>query len=294
MALRGADGSSECICNHKITLLGLPAELRNAIYEYTFAVEIKSRPTPHPLTQVSSQIRKESLKLYYESVTYLRLSVRTLEQLARARKWLAEVDLTVYPTLPTFAFSFPWSDHPDSDVYWTRTKISLAQELPKYVSFASAIYEQCPNSGYIHDKALGALYLDCLGVDYRGRALRLEDIKPCPQHFTQLVEEGGTWITRRMHREGAGPGRLTMCFRNETASLSNKLVDVARLKKEGRDWDKSDLGKILDLFENDLLVMAGKLSYDRALLRVFSPPMPHWGRSQTGAMQVCKKRNFLR
>lgn len=235
-----ADAHASDNRDHKLNLLGLSAELRNAIYQYTFDAETESTLTPHPLTQVSRQIRRESLKLYYASVTYLKVPVQTLEQIATTRNWLDEVDLAAYPVLPTIEFSPSWlSDKPCSTVVFTREVKRPAEELADYVAWAATLSPWDLDNLTVPERALVALYMDCLGC-YRPKK---DSINKIPDQFRQfLKEEGGTWVARRLHYP------FTSRRDQEGLRLSWKFIGVAA-RAEGRDWDKNDLKNILEYFE---------------------------------------------
>lgn len=231
------------------TFFGIPAELRNAVYGHTFATETKSGFTPHPLTQVNRQIRHESLALYYASVTYLRIPTQTLEQIANTRKWLKEVDLTVYPVLPTLEFSLVWmAGLPPCTIYFTREERRPAEELPGILTCGSKRVEwglhDSPGE-VVEERALTALYQDCLGF----MKVRFHSsLGRAPVHFRQVVDEGETWITRRLHLEGP-PARG---FNHNVAVFQNKLRSIATYI-EGHDWNKSNLLELVRWFESKLL-----------------------------------------
>lgn len=91
----------------ELTFLGIPAELRLAIYEYAFNAEpwrTKFKLRPHALTRVNRQIRQECMPLYYASVETLEVPVSSVERISRARKWLEEVDLGAFSQKPNFIF----------------------------------------------------------------------------------------------------------------------------------------------------------------------------------------------
>lgn len=241
----GADASSGR--EHTPTLLGLPAELRNAIYEYTFVAEIKSRLTPHAMTRVNRQTRRESLTMNYESVTYLKIPVDTSRQIARAKKWLAEFDFTVYPVLPTIEFCPLWlTNKLYKAIYWSREERSPAGEVPEFISQVSSMADGLLTDEQLHNIALRALYEACLG---ELKVKLFQTRGGLPERFAHVVNEGGTWITRSLHMEA--PSRHIQCLDLGEDGLSMVMRGIA-IRNEGRDWDKNDLEEIVEWFEYDL------------------------------------------
>lgn len=229
----------------KITLLGLPAELRNAIYECTFATELKSKPTPHPLTQVNKQIRQESLAMYYNSVTYLQLPVQSLKSIARVKKWLVEFDLSAYGELPTIEFVHHWLQFDRSSKFdCTREVRCPADSVRPYLSPATS-----PPGSLEYDAVTASDYHICLGV-----------VKPwpdaiwasAPHHFIRVIEAGGTWISRQVHFDGPRTWEWEFLGREDKyGSLMLEIMTIARRNK-GCDWDRRDLAKIVGWFESEM------------------------------------------
>lgn len=236
---------------HETTLLGIPAELRNAIYEYTFSTEFKSKPTPHPLTQVNKQIRRESLGMYYKSVTFLKLELQSLKKIRCVKKWLAEFDLAAYGALPAIEFCPVWlANQPRTAMYVTREEVCPAKELPVYISLVSSLaftlLGSQPPDRPIRDRAVDAMYHDLIGES----ELMYEDICPqAPEHFVQVVENGESWIRRRPHFEGLSASSWIMAEGEEADAFKGKVVETA-VRNQGRDWDKRDLGEIVKWFED--------------------------------------------
>ena len=237
--------------DHTPTFLGLPAELRNAIYEYTFAAETKSRLTPHPMTHVNRQTRRESLTMYYKSVTYLKLPLDTLGQIACARKWLAEFDFKEYPVLPTIEL---WpSDINHERIYFPREERCPAQEVPDYLAHVSEAPRQLRpalTDPRLYDAAVSVLYEAYLGnIMVKVKSMK----RKAPEHFAQVVKKGQTWITRRMHDDEDGAAEWS--FTSNASGFPSSLETLHRIavRNGGRDWDKSDLEEIVKGAEDDIL-----------------------------------------
>jgi hypothetical protein len=94
---------------NKPTLLGIPAELRNIIYDNVFSSETKHGLVLHALTRVSQCIRRESLAMYYASTrsNTLEILLHNPTQFAHAKQWLAEVDTNLYQCSLTLNFRGP-------------------------------------------------------------------------------------------------------------------------------------------------------------------------------------------
>ena len=93
------------------TLLGIPAELRNIIYDNVFSSETKQCLAPHALTRVSKSIRRDSLAMYYGPVKSkpLEIPLHNPLQFTHAKQWLAELPADRYTILPDIEFS--WTEH---------------------------------------------------------------------------------------------------------------------------------------------------------------------------------------
>jgi hypothetical protein len=68
--------------------------------------------------------------MYYASVDCLELPVRTLAQIRRTQKFLAEVDLSLYPVLPYIEFlSTAGASDSEISIFCPRTENVLAEEM---------------------------------------------------------------------------------------------------------------------------------------------------------------------
>lgn len=213
------------------SFLGLPAELRIAIYKYAFADEpwnTKYKLAPYALTRVNRQIRHESMPLYYTFVESLELPVDAAN-ISHTRDWLRTVDLAAFPKLPNFVFMFSIrrnDDERDAVLYADRDVYCPANALQRYM-----------HMGY--DNAVTRLYREYIGH----RRLKLEPdshIGEGFEHFKEVVEQDGLWVKR-----GFGYGHcLPWLFKHMFADIAKRMA--------GRDWDKGALEEILDAFEHDL------------------------------------------
>lgn len=212
--------------------LGLPAELRIAIYKYAFDVEpwnTRFKVAPHALTRVNRQIRHESMPLYHtfvESLEYLELPV-TASKISLTREWLRTVDLAAFPKLPTFVFTFSMGrddDYFDANMYVSREVCRPAKGLRQHM-----------HMGY--ENAVTHLYREYIGHDKLevGADSHIGEGFDC---FKEVIKQDGLWIKRRF---GYGSPWL---FQHTFADIAKRMA--------GRDWDKGALEEILDAFEHDL------------------------------------------
>ena len=221
------------------TFLGLPAELRIAIYKCTLIAECATRKFPPKLrkynfnpfawAKVNRQLRHGSMPIYYDSVEFLRLPVGNGEG-SSTKQFLNEVDLTAFSELPDLRFDFhvPGTSWTGSLVV-SRWERFPAQELQEYMDMG-------------HDNAVVRLYREYIGhLDYEEELGFDSYVGNGFEHFKQVLQQDGTWISRdRIHYTGY----LGM-------NIGLKLVDIAK-RLEGRDWDKGVLDEILDWFEQNL------------------------------------------
>ena len=224
------------------TLLGIPAELRNIIYDNVFSSETKHGLVPHALTRVSQCIRRESLAMYYASVKHNTLEIRlhSTAQFTHAKKWLAEVDTNLYPVLPDIKFS--WTEHGTFSSHkvamsCARQKTTLGEAFGKQLA-------RCANTGartsHILEETMRQTYEYCFGFN-------MLDVwvPPIPSAFDTAVcsilvedSEDRTWIVRQL-------SLLPEYWWNPHISV---FIDLA-ICKDGQEWEMSDLRQIVESLE---------------------------------------------
>lgn len=237
-----ADNESPATEDNTCGFLKLSPELRNMIYEYTFSTVIESRPVPHALTQVNKQLRAESQAMYYASIELLILPLRTLDQIFRTQRYIAEVDWSLFPVMPDLEFlSYnPWINS-DIRVSLTREEVVPAQELPFYTSFWRDSNVRLSDKEKT-EAALGNIYFHCLGVKPAGLTLD----SPVPEYFEEVLESGETWIRRKWSYEALGPTQSSRVAGSDLV-LWDMIFDKA-ISKEGYDWDSDDLLEVVVWF----------------------------------------------
>jgi hypothetical protein len=222
------------------TLLGIPAELRNTIYDNVFSSETKHGLVPHALTRVSQCIRRESLAMYYASIrsNTLEILLHNPTQFAHAKQWLAEVDTNLYPVLPDIEFS--WTEYitfgsQERTVLCARQVTNLDKELGKQI-------EWCNKNGFpsslIFGMAMELTYQHCLG--FSEFPIWIETV---PSDFEEAVCEDKTWTVRHI---SIPPD----CGSNPRLPVFRELAE----RKNGSDWEICDLTYIIESLEN----VAGK------------------------------------
>lgn len=191
------------------TFLGIPAEIRNAIYRYAFAADTKRSLALRALTRVNQQIREESKameKVENESVDTLVIAVRTRKQLADLKQWLEqEVDAPTYTKTQGEASKLS-PQYPDLEFHYTAPKgeniklcfaceeICPAQELSRLASQGAT------------NKSLSVL-ISCLGLEssqfLASDLLHLQDILSLQHiHHASLLSKSDVWIVRQVTCEG--------------------------------------------------------------------------------------------
>lgn len=227
------------------SLSKLSPELRNKIYEYTFTTARETGLVPHALTQANTQFRKESLSMYYASIELLTIPLRTLEQIRRTKKWLAEVDWSFIPVLPDLVLlSRSPTLHFDISITCVREEIAPIDELSSVLAVYAEFAEEGWSDPDTHENALKDTYVHCLGFGADSCASIRDG--PVPDYFKQAVENGGTWVTRQWFHEVHGDRDYVGAERN----LFDMFVKNA-VHKQGLDWDSSDLKRIVGWFEHN-------------------------------------------
>lgn len=90
---------------HQFRFLDLPSELRNMVYEHTFA-EGSRGLVPHSLTQVNRQIAQETRRWARETVRTLQIPLHTQAQLFAFLKWLAAGNANLSTNAPALELSY--------------------------------------------------------------------------------------------------------------------------------------------------------------------------------------------
>lgn len=233
--------------SHTSTFLGLPAELRNTIYKYAFTASAKITLAPHALTRVNQQIRRESLDMYYSHVTSLDIPMRRLEDIDRAKRWLNEEDMQLYPVFPDFHLSLPGHFKPISGIRCIREQINVAQELSTHLDRFNIVDE------YDVHEVVRIVYRSSLGVFHTGK-LRLGKVS---ERFKKAaLGKDEEWLMRRVTYD-----RFSMQPENGSTSEIRRLYGMffrLVIKRDGREWDKGDLKQIADFFESSIRHHAGE------------------------------------
>jgi len=217
------------------TLLGVPAELRNIIYDKVFSSETKHGIAPHALTRVNRCIRRESLTMYYASVRYntLEIVLHNPTQFAHAKQWLAELSKNLYTVLPDIEFS--WTEYRAFGnrkfaLRCARQVTTLKKEFGKQI--LSCDLTEMP-SWLAYDEARRQTYNYCLGFS----ELHVR-IPPLPSYFEKALGEHRKWTVRH----------LSLLPESCTALYIPMFEELAH-RKNGCEWDMCDLRYIIESLE---------------------------------------------
>lgn len=223
------------------SLLGIPAELRNTIYEDVFSSETKRGLAPHALTRVNKSIRRASLAMYYESVKFktLEIPLHNPTQFAHAKQCLGEVNMDMYPVLPNIEFS--WTEYRAFGnykvvMYCARQATTIGEEFGRQIDWC---IQTGVRSGYIPQEAAQEAYFYCLGSS----KLNIW-CPPAPRDFwdaccAEEAEGDRTWIVRHL-------SLLPDCWRYPCISM---FTDLA-IHKNGYEWNMCDLRYIIEDLED--------------------------------------------
>lgn len=221
------------------TFFGIPPETRNAIYDYVFSSDTTCSLTPHALTQVNKQIRHETLAMYHASILTLKIPLHDAIQVARAKRWLAEVDTTLYSVLPDIQFSWTEQNHQDVNILCARQIIDLNKEFELQLAHCG----EAIRDSYKPKEAMTRTYKRYIG-------LIGTDTSCCyaPSYFKNAVKEGKTWTGRRLSWEP----RHCQSTDRDTRNLIADLFQDFKERKYHQNWEIRDLEYIIDLLENVL------------------------------------------
>lgn len=180
------------------SLLGIPPELRNVIYDNVFSSETKRGLAPHALTLVSKCIRRESLAMYYASIRSkpLEIPLHNSTQFAHAKQWLAKDNKNPHPVLPDIEFS--WTEHRAFGSYkiamrCARQATTIGEEFGKQIDWCIATGVR---SSHILEEAIQQTHYYCLGFS------KLDIwVPPVPSNFKDAIFEkfdDKIWIVRHL------------------------------------------------------------------------------------------------
>ncbi|KAM0707541.1 hypothetical protein Q7P35_004186 [Cladosporium inversicolor] len=212
------------------TLLGIPAEFRNIIYDKVFSSETKRGLAPHALTRVSQCIRRESLGMYYPSIKHksLEILLHNPAQFAYAKRWLTEVDTSLYPVLPDIEFS--WTEYRAFDnrkfaLHCSRHVIDLKEEFDKQTLLCGLTGSSIWN---IPHEVMWQIYENCFGFGKIGVWY-----SSVPSDFQTAVSEKKSWTVRHLSLLAESCSDPNIPFFWELAN-----------RKNGCDWEICDLNTL--------------------------------------------------
>ena len=206
--------------------LKLAPELRNRIYEHTFAEVKKTGIVPHPLTHTNKQIRNECRAMYYASIECIEITLRTTSQYNLTKRWLDEEDWSMYPVLPDITIlTYDGALDRDVTISCRRKQITPAREFALQLAQLEGYY--ISERERLRTATMDT-YTKCLGFDPEDFALEDE----APEAFTRVIRGGDTWSIRRME------------YDKESIPLLVKFRGLAE-GKMGHEWDQHDLGEVV-------------------------------------------------
>lgn len=171
--------------------------------------------------------------MYYASIERLEIPARTLAQMKRTRRWLADLDWSVFPVLPDLAFlSHNPTTRSDFTIFCDRRDIVPAHEFSLQLARAQ---ESGLSDQFKHKRATMVTYFKCLGFGTEEDYFE-EHTERIPDSFWTAVDEGAIWSLRRTNYEEVGMGVYYTFF------------EVA-VRRQGTVWTKCDLEYIVDCLE---------------------------------------------
>jgi hypothetical protein len=176
--------------------------------------------------------------MYYASVDCLELPVRTLAQIRRTQKFLAEVDLSLYPVLPYIEFlSTAGASDSEISIFCPRTETVLAEEMSDQLTSLGNGAEMAQfTHEELYEETLKSTYVWSLGFNPQSTMCT----RNVPEHFKTAVKQGDTWITRVFEYEAIGKH----VSKEEDSDLWQLFWDTA-IFLEGDDWGRDDIGFIV-------------------------------------------------
>jgi hypothetical protein len=236
------DISSLALSNDVPGFLKSSAELRNQVYENAFTDTYMSNPVPHALTRVNRQIRSESRTMYYASIRGIKIWLRTPEQIKRAKTWLREEDMSLYPKMPTIELMCLG---PRSSKDHSRLEVALCTKIMVVnpdKDFSECLRRLPPKDRFEtanehSSRCLEFTYLYCLGLPTQ---LTLRN--PVPAEFVQAIEEPHNWLACQWRPVEADnfPIGAPRGFYDMISGLAAEM--------KGRRWRMSDLRTVVGWF----------------------------------------------
>jgi hypothetical protein len=203
--------------------LRLAPKLRNRIYEYA-------------LTRINRQIRSESQAMYYASLQWLEIYVRSLLQTYCTRKWLSEEDWSLYPLLPNIVFRFyNLALRSNVTFFMTRQRLVPSEELSLRLSHPYPTLGGVNHQTKLEQATEGA-YAACLEFD--PTEISLEE--SVSDNFIKAIEESATWNVRRREYHCTNDKDLL----HDDPAIFTMFLKLARLK-QGSEWTEHDLSHIV-------------------------------------------------
>lgn len=231
--------SDKCIVQP--TLLGIPPEARNIIYDYAFSADTTRNLAPHALTRTNRLLRQESLSLQWEYVETLVIPLHTRKQLHHFKEWAtAEIEQPKYtrvyettrkpfPSYPSLQFNYTTAaEGKRARLSFARQELTPAEECSRMLRTYGLTDTDMGQGRSKHVAKILSLTAECLGT-------ALVKSEPLPRDFdyNAIIKDPALWIVRKVKYRIYPPTRQIERERSHIV----RFFRPHALKKHGAEWD---------------------------------------------------------
>lgn len=231
--------SDKCIVQP--TLLGIPPEIRNIVYDYAFSIDTTRNLAPHALTRTNRLLRQESLSLQWNYVETLVIPLHTRKQLLHFKEWAAaEIEQPKFtrvhertkkpiPSYPSLQFDYTTAaEGKRARLSFARQELTPAEEYLRMLrtyGLTDTIMNQARSR---HMMKIVSLTAKCLGT-----ALVQSERLPRDFDYNAILKDPALWIVRKVQYHTCPLTRRTW---REYPHIVRFFRPHA-LEKHGAEWD---------------------------------------------------------
>lgn len=232
-------GSYNCIVQP--TLLGIPPEIRNIIYEYAFSTDATMNLAPHALTRTNRLLRQESFSLQWNYVETLVIPLHTRKQLLHFKEWAAaEIEQPKFtrvheqtrkpiPSYPSLQFDYTTAaEGKRARLSFARQELTPAEEFLRMLRTYGLTDASMNQIRSRHMAEVLLLTAQCLGT-----ALVQSERLPRDFDYNTILKDTALWIVRKVQYKTCPPTRRTWRERPHIV----RFFRPHALEKRGAEWD---------------------------------------------------------
>ncbi|GAB7329133.1 hypothetical protein MBLNU13_g00961t1 [Cladosporium sp. NU13] len=223
------------------TLLGMPPEIRNVIYDYAFSADTTRSLAPHALTRTNRLLRQESLSIQWKYVETLVIPLHTRKQLDHFKEWAAaEIEQPKYTrahestgksiaAYPGLQFDYTTAaEGKRARLSFARQELTPTEEYSRMLRTYGLTDTELSQGRSKHVMEILSLTAKCLGT-----ALEKSERFPRDFDYNAVIKDPAPWVVRKIGYRNCPPTRR---------SWSERLYIVRffrphALKKRGAERD---------------------------------------------------------